>query len=145
MKRQSLGFYSIPCSIGNKNIILKLDIVECDIPCLISKEAMKRGGVVIDVADDKIDIFGQKMKLNTTNSGHYILPLDDVKGGPENENQVFVVDKMLQDKDFNEKEITRIHRNLGHPSRSVMEQMLKNSECFYENTPTILTTVFAWI
>ena len=28
------------------------------------------------------------MKLNTTNSGHYILPLDDVKGGPENENQV---------------------------------------------------------
>ena len=82
------------------------------------------------------------MKLNTTNSGHYILPLDDVKGGPENENQVFVVDKMLQDKDFNEKEITRIHRNLGHPSRSVMEQMLKNSECFYENTPNILNKLY---
>ena len=45
MKRRSLGFYSVPCSIGNKNIILKLDIVDCDIPCLISKEAMKRAGV----------------------------------------------------------------------------------------------------
>ena len=71
------------------------------------------------------------MKLNTTNSGHYILPLDDVKGGPKNENQVFVVEKMLQDKEFTEKEITRIHRNFGHPSRTVMEQMLKN-------TPSIL-------
>ena len=61
------------------------------------------------------------MKLNTTNSGHYILPLDDVKGGPKNENQVFVVEKMLQDKEFTEKEITRIHnwvmKMFGPPAR----------------------------
>ena len=43
IKVPSRGFYKIPCSIGGKNIILEIDVVECQIPCLISKEAMKRG------------------------------------------------------------------------------------------------------
>lgn len=63
-KRKSLGFYQIPCALAKQNIILGLNIVDTDIPCLVSKEAMKRVKDKIDIDMDELEIFGRKLKLD---------------------------------------------------------------------------------
>ena len=135
--------YRVPCSIGGKNIVLELDVVDCNIPCLISKEAMKRGKVNINVERDEITIFGQKIKLKTTNSGHYILPIGDIEIDSEmKELQVFMSEELGKDKDFTEKEIFRIHKSLGHPSMKVMETMMKHANVYDDDVKCILNKLY---
>ena len=114
LRKKSLGYYQIPCSLANKNILLGIDVVDTQIPCLISKEAMKRGKTKINVEEDKIEIFGKMLDLKTTQSGHYILPLNDVmENVADVELQVFIADENFQDEKYQEKELERIHRALG--------------------------------
>ena len=143
LRKKSLGFYEIPCSLGGQNILLKIDVVDADIPCLISKEALKRGKVKIDVENDLINIFGRQLKLNTTDSGHYIMPIDDIRENvAHDELQVFVSEEALQDEKFKEKELERIHRALGHPSRPVLEKMLIDSNAYSDSTKLILNKIY---
>ena len=76
--KHSLGEYHVPCSIKGHNVILQVDAVDCEIPCLISKESMRKANVIIDVANDEISIFGTKTKLQVADTGHYTLPINDV-------------------------------------------------------------------
>ena len=63
-RKKSVGLFSIPCSIKGKNIILVTDVVkQDDLPCLLSKDSLKRAGAKINVAEDQIEIFGQSLKL----------------------------------------------------------------------------------
>ena len=48
-----------------------------DLPCLLSKDSMKRAGAVIDVGNDDLEIFGNKMKMKVNGSGHYTLQFSD--------------------------------------------------------------------
>ena len=43
-RRKSLGFWRIPCKIAGRKVMLETDVVEADIPCLLSKAALKRCG-----------------------------------------------------------------------------------------------------
>ena len=42
------------------------DVMEYDIPLLLSKEAMKKAKTQTDFQEDKINIFGQKVKIYFT-------------------------------------------------------------------------------
>ena len=100
---------------------------------------MKRGKVNIDVENDVITIFGQKIKLKTTSSGHYILPINDVSFDDETkELQVFMSEELGKDKGFTEKEIFRIHKSLGHPSRRVMETMMIHANIYDDDAKMML-------
>ena len=44
----------------------------------------------------------------------------------------------MMDERFKEKELERIHRALGHPSRKILEQLLKDVGSFNESTAPIL-------
>ena len=50
----SLGTYVIPAWIAGKACKLRLDVVASDIPLLISREAMRKAKVKIDVASNMI-------------------------------------------------------------------------------------------
>ena len=141
MKKTSIGLYTVPCSVGKQNVNLSLDVVESDIPCLISKEAMKRARVKIDLSMDKINIFGQDLKLNTTSSGHYVMKLGDVHENDDDVKVFLAVDDEGKEV-FDEKELLKIHKNLGHPSRKVMEDMIKNAGSFNKNVIDILNKLY---
>ena len=68
--KPSLGLYTVPCSINGKNIMLQLDIIDNNIPCLISKAAMKKAGGIINLEEDTIRLYGQVIKMDTAPSGH---------------------------------------------------------------------------
>ena len=72
---KSIKRATIPCSIGDIKATIDLDVVTCEIPLLLSKDAMKRAEMVIDMKFDSLKVKSKTIKLMETSSGHYKLPL----------------------------------------------------------------------
>ena len=51
------------------------NVVERDIPLLLSKPAMKKHGFILNMKDDAPEVEDRKVEIDTTSSGHYYLPL----------------------------------------------------------------------
>ena len=66
---------TIPARIGNEDIMIKTDVIDSDLPLLLSKEAMKKGDVKIGFAIDKVSFLNQNVDIVFTSSGHYAIPL----------------------------------------------------------------------
>ena len=59
--------------IAGQDIIINTDVVDSDIPVLLSKSTMKKANfqkVKFDLETDTAEILGVKMALNHTQSGH---------------------------------------------------------------------------
>ena len=56
---------------------LTTDVVDCNIPLLLSKRSMKSVGMILDFKNDKATVGKERrdIKLKITKSGHYALPL----------------------------------------------------------------------
>ena len=67
---------TLPANIVNKDATITTDIVDCVLPLLLSKAAMKKAEVKLDFVNDKVDILGSNVDLLFTSSGHYIIPLN---------------------------------------------------------------------
>ena len=65
----------LPAKIGKLLLWVTTDIVEKNIPLLLSRESMKKGRMKLDFENDRGQLFGQEISLKTTQKGHYILPL----------------------------------------------------------------------
>ena len=66
---------NIPAQLGQQKVLISTDIVDRDIPLLLSRESMKRANMAIDFKTDVAEVFDSKVRLNVTKSGHYTLPL----------------------------------------------------------------------
>ena len=58
----------IPVKIAEPPVILSTDVIEYDIPLLLSKEAMKKANTQIDFCEDKVHIFGRKIDIYFSSS-----------------------------------------------------------------------------
>ena len=59
----------LPVKIGSKRHVLEVDVVESDIPLLISKPAMTKLGMKIDFSKNQAEVLGEMLTLNSTSSG----------------------------------------------------------------------------
>ena len=50
-----------------------MDSIKSDIPLLLSKKAMKKAKIKIDLENDRCVVFGKDVDLKTTTSGQYCL------------------------------------------------------------------------
>ena len=50
-----------------------------ELPLLLSKEAMKKAGMMIDFTNDSAQIFGFHINLEITSSGHHTIPLSKTR------------------------------------------------------------------
>ena len=65
----------LPCYINGKRSNIETEVVSCNIPLLLSKKSMKKGKMCLDFGNDTINISGEKTKLTSSKSGHYLMPL----------------------------------------------------------------------
>jgi len=65
----------LPCYILGNRAEIETDVVECDVPLLLSKKAMKKGKMCIDFEKDTALIGGKSIKLSLSSCGHYLMPL----------------------------------------------------------------------
>ena len=68
-KLKSKGEYWLPAVLADKEVTIKTDVVESDIPLLLSKRSLKRAGVKIEIEKDTASIFGKYIALKVTSSG----------------------------------------------------------------------------
>lgn len=79
---KSEGEYTIPGIIAGRKVIIRTDVVKSEIPLLLSRSAMKKAGVRLDLQDGKVNIFGQDIDLKLTESGHCCIELEIGKSIP---------------------------------------------------------------
>ena len=111
--------------LAGKKCLMETDIVDNDIPLLMSKSAMKKAEMKLDVVNDEAEIFGKEVKLENTSSGHYSIPLNEVTVSLEN--CLFADRKMLDDK---KKKIVKLHKQSAHPSAHKLKTLLKDAELY---------------
>ena len=120
----SKGEYSIPAVLAERNVIIQTDIVESDIPLLLSRESMKRASVKLDLENDKAVIFGKEVALNQRTAGHYCVPTDrtdtipvaEVSTVQENGKEHLTKEKLL-----------KLHRQFAQPPKKRLIALLRDA------------------
>ena len=74
-KVESTQIITLPATLAGHNISISTDVIDKDIPLLLSKSAMKKVGMNLNFEKDTVTVFGDDVKLRCTTSGHYSLPL----------------------------------------------------------------------
>ena len=118
----SEGSYSLPATLAGKKVNINTDVVDSNIPLLLSKDAMKKASMKLDLETDVAEIFGTKIHLNCTSSGHYCVPITD------EQEAVFNVDLENVDDKQREKILSKLHAQFGHASSLKLTDLLKDAK-----------------
>ena len=65
----------LPAVIGQQPVTIESDVVDCDVPLLMSRSSMKRANMHLNFENDTSNAFNQDINLIVTKSGHYAIPL----------------------------------------------------------------------
>jgi hypothetical protein len=133
---RSQGTFSIPAVLAGKQIMLTTDVVQSDIPLLLSKAAMKKAGVKLDLENDTAIIFGVDMILNETTSGHYCVPID-------RDMSVCAVelDGKLEPQE-RYKTLLKLHRQFAHPPTGRFKALLQDAGIWKEEFQTTVEGIY---
>ncbi|XP_045105480.1 uncharacterized protein LOC123500989 [Portunus trituberculatus] len=110
--------------IGNRASVTS-DVVDCSIPLLFSKKAMKRAQMKIDLENDTAIIHGKTVDLSCTPSGHYYLPIRDKKETWKITQEIMLT--LGNDEKEKRKKIEKLHQQFGHPTSKRLIQLLKDA------------------
>ena len=132
----SEGEYLLPACLAGKSVTVKTDVVECDIPLLFSRTALKSMGAKVDYENDVAVIFGRTVQLNFTSSGHHCISL--VPDAPEDVN---AIDLNEVDDKCKYKVVLKLHRQFGHPSKVKLEGLLKDAGIWTAEYSSMLSDI----
>ena len=138
--QRSLGQYIVPVKLGKENFMLTTDVIETDIPCLLSKAAMIKSNMIINMANNTINMFGHEIEMVNVPSGHSALVIEPFNLNRAEEFYSFVT--MPENTVYNFKKLKHIHEQLGHPSQSTMETMLKNANILNQEIKEIISKLY---
>ena len=122
----------IPGRIGSKRILIEANVVECDIPLLLSKPALKKVGAILNFLEDTLEFDGEKIPLLECKSGHYCVPICNKRRSlVDSSVKVFltVTDETFggNNKKLMEKKALKLHRQFAHAPMYKLKTLLKNA------------------
>ena len=119
---KSLKCFVVPCWMAGKKLKIRTDVVDCDIPLLLSRKAMKTARMSIDFIGDNVHLFGKTLKLNITSSGHYCLPIN------KNKTEVEVNEVLYSCGERNVHNMAlKLHKQFAHPSAEKLIKLAKTA------------------
>lgn len=131
---KSMAKYILPAHLANRSVMIEVEIINSDIPLLLSKSAMKKAGMTIYLSEDAVQVFDQKMPLSTTSAGHYVIPLIpqaeevvNIADGCEAE-EVLATDLLTADDPSKAKALEKLHRQFGHRPKESFVKLLKSAD-----------------
>lgn len=71
--------YVLPATVCNKRVQIKTEVVDENIPLLMSKRSMAKANMIIDFGDNTVTAFGCTERLLINDSGHCSIPLKKMK------------------------------------------------------------------
>ena len=136
---KSKGEYHLPATFAGKNVTVITDVVESDIPLLLSRNAMKRAGVKLDLENDSAKIFGKVVALNLTLSGHYCIPIDRAEQIPVEE--VFSINFEGMGREDRYKILIKLHRQFAHPPLKKLKSLLQDANLWKDDYTDMLEDI----
>ena len=129
----SEGRYLVPAILAGTSVTIGVDVIDSDIPLLLSKQAMKKAGMNIDLQNDVATVFGKEEKLITTSCGHYCMPLlGEADDGIEKVvEEVLAIDlENIAEKD-QIKAMEKLHKQFGHTSKEKFFNFMKDAKAWH--------------
>ena len=136
---KSRAEYCLPAVIAGKEVTIKTDVVGSDIPLLLSRTAMKRAGVKMDLENDSATIFGKDIALNLTTSGHYCIPIDRTENIAVEE--VFSVKFEEMGRQDKVKTLLKLHRQFAHPRPRKLKSLLQDADIWRDDYQDLLEEI----
>ena len=125
-KLKSTGKWTIPCTLAGVQCSLSTDVVDSDIPLLLSKNAMKKAKVKLDLENDCASIFGKEVELQCTSSGHYSVPLQETEVPLDTALNVMMYSNE-ETTSSKLKKIEKLHKQFGHPTSQRLRALMKDA------------------
>ena len=125
----STGSVILPAILGGQKVGISTDIVEKDIPLLLSREAMKKARMSIDFKNDTAQVFNTRVHLNVTKSGHYTVPLTphthllNMLNTNQKPNIVLTLQNQMSKRD----QAVKIHRQFTHASVEKLIKLIRSA------------------
>ena len=117
---QALFTASIPCTLGGRSIQLAVEVVDSNVPLLISNTSLMKMKAVLDFENAKVTIFGNDHPVGIASSGHYVIPLFSI-------DSTFMSTRDLIDEKDPRKCAKRLHLNFAHANSKRIIQLLKKA------------------
>ena len=119
----------IPAIIGSRKVKIDTDVIEGDIPLLLSKSSMKKVNMKLNFQDDTVNVFNENIPLITTISGHYAIPLTTAKQLINNIDRGLTTSITLSvtSNKSNHEIALKLHRQFAHPSQDKLLQLVSNA------------------
>ena len=127
-KLNSLYKVILPCVIADIEVSIITDVVNSDIPLLLSKDAMKRAGTCFNFEDDTVTMLKKKIPFSCKSSGHYYIPITKPLPDKRKFKHISFI-KEISSKNTAEKIkiATKLHRQFSHPSSKKLCDLVKNA------------------
>ena len=130
-KVQSLKKIKFPAYVGQRKVFIVTDVIPNEIPLLLSKESMKKAGGKLDFKQDTITLFDMVIPLQTTNTGHYLLSINDTRRFGKEVLQPNIILFSNQFVAADEKErhriAVKIHKQFGHPRYNKLRKLVSDA------------------
>ena len=134
-KQKAVMKTTFPVCIVGKICSITCDVVESRLPLLLSKDSLKKAGLVLDMKTDTAVIFGSELALSTTRSGHYILPLRSNLRyqSTTNEKIALIVEETDKTIMANKTQLLKFHKQFGHCSVNSLSKLLKSANWKFDS------------
>ena len=126
---QSLYNVTLPCNIAGLRVDIITDVVDSDIPLLLSKVAMKRAKTKLNFENDTVTMLGKTLQLKCTSSGHYFIPITRPLLEIDGIDHIILFVKDIESKNTQEKVkiVKKLHRQFSHPSGKKLYDLAKDA------------------
>ena len=85
---------------------------------------MKKAKMKLDLGIDSASIFGNEVQLQSTSSGHYCVPIDQVKVNVEETSSALISTSQSKDK---LSILEKLHKQFAHPSAKHLKSLLEDA------------------
>ena len=122
--------YTIPIIVAGERHLIEVDVINSDIPLLMSKTHMKQLGITLNMADDTATVNGKPIRVDTTSAGHFILNLfgDNEHQDTMLMQEIYSVNMLKENEESQLKLLQKLHKQFGHRPKKVFVNLLKSAE-----------------
>ena len=118
----------IPMKIADTNCTIECEVVDRNIPLLLSKSSPKKAQTIIDLKHDHVSMFGKKLDVFQTTSGHYAIPLKPQDSDVSNEVLTTFTEKLDTSSDASVlKDFKKLPLQFGHVSAEKLLSLIESS------------------
>ena len=120
---------TIAAKIGKTGCKINVEVVSIKLALLLSNESLKRAGAELDIPNDEAVMFGEKLKLELTSSGHYCVSITGHQNGEEIEDIMYSTTTFQGMSGVEKrKSLLKLHHQFGHANVAKLAQLLKSAD-----------------